>query len=102
MVKEAPSIGRMIAMVVFTLSVFGLLMFLWLAFGGPIPPKPESYRFKVRVQEAPLLGETYVQLPPGHREKGTLGDGQTLPNTQVEPTVELDEIFDAFDPKTRA
>ena len=42
-------------MVVFTLSVFGLLMFLWLAFGGPIPLKPQGYQFKVRVPEAPTL-----------------------------------------------
>ena len=35
MIKQTPSLGRILAMVVFTLSVFGILMFLWLAFGGP-------------------------------------------------------------------
>ena len=34
---SAPSFGRIAAMVVFALSCFGLLLFLWLAFGGPIP-----------------------------------------------------------------
>jgi phospholipid/cholesterol/gamma-HCH transport system substrate-binding protein len=156
MIKQAPSIGRIVAMVVFTLSCFGLLLFLWLAFGGPIPLNPEGYRFKVAFREAAtlaqeadvrmagvnvgkvktkeldrrgartlveveldtkyapipkdsrailrqktLLGETYVELAPGHREHGALGDGDRLPNTQVEPTVELDEIFTAFDPPTR-
>ena len=32
--KSAPSFGRIAAMVVFALSCFGLLLFLWLAFGG--------------------------------------------------------------------
>ena len=29
----------------FALSCFGLLLFLWLAFGGPVPLKPKGYRF---------------------------------------------------------
>src|SRR4051794_3540868 len=57
MIKQAPSLGRMIAMIVFTLSVFGLLMFLWLAFGGPIPLKPQSYRLKVHFPEAATLAQ---------------------------------------------
>ena len=44
-----PSIGRIVAMVGFTLSCFGVLLFLWLAFGGSVPLKPEGYRFKVAV-----------------------------------------------------
>ena len=55
MIKQAPSIGRIVAMVVFTLSCFALLLFLWLAFGGPVPLKPEGYRFKVHMPEAATL-----------------------------------------------
>ena len=44
MQKQAPSIGRILVAVGFTLSCFGLLLFLWVTFGGPIPFKPESYR----------------------------------------------------------
>jgi phospholipid/cholesterol/gamma-HCH transport system substrate-binding protein len=155
-IKQAPSIGKVFAMVVFTLSVFGLLMFLWLAFGGPIPLGPQGYRFTVHMPEAAtlaqeadvrmagvnvgkvkskaldkrgartvvevemnedyapipkdtrailrqktLLGETYLELSPGHRSAGMLQDGGRLPNSQVEPSVQLDEIFSAFDPQTR-
>lgn len=53
--KNPPSIGRIIAMVAFTLSVFALLMFLWTAFGGTMPLKPEGYRFKAAFPEASLL-----------------------------------------------
>ena len=50
--KAAPSFGRIAAMVVFALSCFGLLLFLWLAFGGPIPLKPQGYRFQASFAEA--------------------------------------------------
>ena len=39
-------------MVVFALSCFGLLLFLWLAFGGPIPLKPKGYRVSASFAEA--------------------------------------------------
>ena len=55
MVKSAPSFGRIAVMVVFALSCFGLLLFLWLAFGGPIPLKPKGYRFDVSFSEATQL-----------------------------------------------
>jgi phospholipid/cholesterol/gamma-HCH transport system substrate-binding protein len=156
MIKQTPSLGRMIAMAAFTLSVFAILIFLWLAFGGTVPLKPEGYRFTVHMPEAAtlaeeadvrmagvnigkvkskeldkggartivevqldnayapipkdtkailrqktLLGETYLELTPGDRSGGTLPDGGRLANSQVENTTELDEIFTAFDPKTR-
>jgi phospholipid/cholesterol/gamma-HCH transport system substrate-binding protein len=56
-IKETPSLGRVMAMVVFTLSVFGLLMFLWLSFGGPIPLRPQGYRIEVAFPEAATLAQ---------------------------------------------
>jgi phospholipid/cholesterol/gamma-HCH transport system substrate-binding protein len=53
--KAAPSFGRFAAMVVFALSCFGLLLFLWLAFGGAIPLKPQGYRFQTSFAEATQL-----------------------------------------------
>jgi phospholipid/cholesterol/gamma-HCH transport system substrate-binding protein len=55
MQKQAPTFGRLLTMVVFALSCFGLLLFLWLAFGGPIPMKPKGYRFEVAIPEANQL-----------------------------------------------
>ena len=55
MVKDAPSFGRIAAMVLFALSCFGLLLFLWLAFGGPVPLKPKGYRFHTSFAEAGQL-----------------------------------------------
>lgn len=154
--KATPSLSRIIVMVVFALSCFGLLLFLWLSFGGPVPLKPKGYRVTIDFPEATtlaqeadvrvagvpvgkvrkvevgdgtnrtvatvelerryaplrtdaravlrqktLLGETYVELTPGTSKKTIPEDGR-LPNGQVKPTVELDEIFDSLDPATRA
>jgi ABC-type transporter Mla subunit MlaD len=155
MQKQAPTLGRLAAMAGFALSCFGLLLFLWLAFGGPIPLKPKGYRFHASFGEATqlakeadvrisgvsvgkvkditttpggrsltviqldsryaplpkdarailrqktLLGETYVELTPGHRSSGYLPENGTLPASQVSDTVELDELLSTFDAKTR-
>ena len=57
MIKQSPSLARMVAMVVFTFSCFGILLFLWLSFGGPVPLKPQGYRFEASFREASLLVE---------------------------------------------
>jgi virulence factor Mce-like protein len=56
MQKTAPTFGRLAAMVVFALSCFGLMLFLWLSFGGTVPLKPKGYRFQVGFAEATQLG----------------------------------------------
>jgi phospholipid/cholesterol/gamma-HCH transport system substrate-binding protein len=55
MQKQAPSIGRILVAVGFALSCFGLLLFLWVAFGGPVPLKSESYRITADFPEATTL-----------------------------------------------
>ena len=55
MVKDAPVLGKILAMVLFALTCFGLLLFLWLAFGGPVPLKPKGYRFQTSFAEAGQL-----------------------------------------------
>jgi phospholipid/cholesterol/gamma-HCH transport system substrate-binding protein len=55
MQKQAPTLGRVMAMVAFALSCFGILMYLWVSFGGPTPLKPTGYRFEVQMPESALL-----------------------------------------------
>ena len=57
MPKQAPTFGRIAAMAVFALSCFGLLLFLWLAFGGAIPLKPKGYRFQTSFTEGTQLAK---------------------------------------------
>ncbi len=154
--KQAPSLARIMTMVLFALSCFGLFVFLWVAFGGPTPLKADGYRFTVPFKEAgqlaqeadvrisgvrvgtvksittdpvsgsskvvvqmlpqyspvaqdsramlrakSLLGENYLELTPGSPNGPFVADNGTLPQGNIKPSVELDEIFRAFDPKTR-
>src|SRR3954449_6583056 len=57
MQKEGPSVGRIAAMVIFALSCFGLLTFLWISFGGSVPLKPKQYQLKINFPEATTLAE---------------------------------------------
>ncbi len=157
MQKRAPTLGNMLVIILFVLSCFGLLLFLWESFGGPLPLKPKGYRMTVAFPKAlalaeqsdvrisgvdvghvvalklgdggrtraeleisekyapiranmhailrqkTLLGETYVQLIPqdGGHSGPFLPDNGQLADAQVEPSVTLDGILSAFDPKTR-
>ncbi|MDP9227891.1 MAG: MlaD family protein [Actinomycetota bacterium] len=55
MQTQAPSIGKILVAVGFALSCFALLLFLWVTFGGPVPFKPQSYRFSADFPEAITL-----------------------------------------------
>jgi len=55
MQKSAPSLGRILIAAGFTLSCFGLLLFLWIAFGGPVPLASKSYRITANFPEATQL-----------------------------------------------
>jgi phospholipid/cholesterol/gamma-HCH transport system substrate-binding protein len=160
MQKQAPSFGRILVMVGFTMSCFAILLYLWLTFGGSVPLRPKGYRVTVDFPEAvtlaeqadvrisgvtvgkvikkkvvvqngrvkpltavqleiarkyapiptgtrailrqkTLLGETYVELTPGDRSGRKVRDNGALSHGQVAKTVQLDEIFRAFDPRTR-
>ena len=163
MVKQPPSLGRLLIMVGFAFSCVAILGYLWITFGGAVPLRAKGYRVKVSFPEAvtladqadvrisgvnvgkvvskqlvvvngqvkpltqvtieinskyapiakdthailrqkTLLGETYVELSPGNRgsnNSNTIFDGGTIPEGQVAPTVQLDEIFRTFDPTTR-
>ena len=55
--QRAPTFGQIAVAVAFAFSCFGLLLFLWSAFGGPVPFAPEGYRVKVPVTEGVQLAE---------------------------------------------
>ncbi len=156
MSKRAPSTTQLLVITAFALACFGILLFLWVTFGGPTPFKAKGYQVTVPFTEASqlaeqsdvrisgvdvgkvesielgpnghesvallniddkyaplpagtramlrtktLLGETYVELTPGSKEEPPLEDGGELPTAQVAESVQLDEIFQAFNPETR-
>ena len=62
-------------------------------------PRPANTRAILR--QKTLLGETYIELSFGNPRGPMLHDGARLPQAQVAPTVQPDEILDTFNPKTR-
>ncbi len=92
MQKQAPTLGRILIMTTFTLSCFGLLLFLWSAFGGPVPLKPRGYQFTASFDEATQLAqEADVRIsgvPVGKVKKIELGD-----DGLTQATIQMDEKY---------
>src|SRR4051794_31029479 len=90
MQKAAPSLPRILVMVVFALSCFGLLLFLWLSFGGPVPLKPKGYRITVAFPEATTLAQEadvrVAGVPIGKVRKVDVEDGgnRTLATIEIQ------------------
>ena len=157
MSKRAPSTTQLLVIAGFALSCFGILLFLWITFGGPTPFKAKPYEIKIPFNEATQLAQqsdvrisgvtsaksrrsTCAQRQAGagddrHRRpvraaaRGHAGDpahqdaarrdlrrtharqpqrararttAARCPTANVAQSVQLDEIFRTFDPKTRA
>ena len=63
METRPPTLAGLAAVVGFALSCFGLLVYLWTAFGGPTPLAPESYRFTALYPDATqLIAQTDVRI----------------------------------------
>src|SRR2546429_2811048 len=91
MQKQAPTCGRLLVMVAFALSCFGLLLFLWLSFGGSIPLKPANYRVKVAFPEATQLGlEADVRVAGVSVGKVVAKDLDPHGGNRTVATIELD------------
>ncbi len=101
MQKQVPTVGRLLVMAVFTLSCFGLLLYLWSAFGGPVPLRPHGYRFHASFAEATQLAqEADVRISGvnvGKVKKIDLGsDGRT------DATIELKDQYAPVPEDTKA
>ena len=70
MQKRAPTLANLLVIILFALSCFGLLLFLWESFGGSVPLKPKGYRFEVAFPRTLLLAEQsdvrISGVPVGH------------------------------------
>lgn len=62
-------------------------------------PLPVDAHAMLRQKTA--FGEIYVDVTPGDPSKPKLPEGGSIDKALISPSVELDEIFRTFDPKTR-
>lgn len=89
MQKRAPTLANILVIALFALSCFGLLLFLWQSFGGPVPLKPKGYRFTADFPRTLALAEqSEVKIsgvPVGHVVGLKLdGRNQTLATMEIE------------------
>ena len=100
--KNPPSAGRIFAMVAFTLSVFALLMFFWVSFGGTLPLGPKGYRFTATFPEATLLVEE-ADVRLAGVNVGKVKDKELGPGGQTTVAeIEIDSRFAPIRRDTRA
>jgi len=57
MSKRAPSTAQLLVIAGFALSCFGILLFLWITFGGPTPFKAKPYEIEIPFREATQLAQ---------------------------------------------
>jgi len=57
MSKKAPSTTQLLVITGFAFSCFGILLFMWITFGGPTPFKAKPYEIKIPFNEATQLAE---------------------------------------------
>jgi ABC-type transporter Mla subunit MlaD len=57
MSKRAPSTTQLLVIAGFALSCFGILLFLWITFGGPTPFKAKPYEVNIPFKEATQLAQ---------------------------------------------
>jgi phospholipid/cholesterol/gamma-HCH transport system substrate-binding protein len=58
MIKKALTPRETIAITLFVLSCFAVLLYLWITFGGSSPLKPKGYQVQAEFPEATLLAQT--------------------------------------------
>jgi phospholipid/cholesterol/gamma-HCH transport system substrate-binding protein len=101
METRPPTITRILVAIGFALSCFALALFLWITFGGPLPLKPEGYRFTVPFNEAAQLAvESDVRIsgvPVGKVKAVELADSGL-----ADATIELDSRYAPIPKDTRA
>jgi phospholipid/cholesterol/gamma-HCH transport system substrate-binding protein len=101
-IKQTPSFGRVFAMVAFGLSCFGILVFLWLNFGGSVPLQPQGYRVTVGFPEATQLAQEADVRISGVRV-GRVKKKEPNPQTGLTDTeLEIDARYAPIPADTRA
>ncbi|HEY0317991.1 MAG TPA: MlaD family protein [Solirubrobacterales bacterium] len=102
MSKRAPSTTQLLIIAGFALSCFGILLFLWVTFGGPTPFKAKPYQINIPFNEATTLAEQSDVRISGVN----VGKVQSIalsPNgKQARATVDIDDKYAPLPESTRA
>jgi phospholipid/cholesterol/gamma-HCH transport system substrate-binding protein len=100
-ITRRPSLAQVLVALAFALSCFGLALFLWTAFGGPVPLQAKGYRFHVDFNEATQLADQSDVRISGVSVGKVVNVG-LAPNGLADATIQLDDQFAPIPQNTRA
>ncbi len=101
METRPPTAIRILIAVGFAISCFALALFLWVAFGGPVPLASEGYRVQVPFDEATQLAqESDVRI--SGVSVGKVKGIELNDDGQAEATIELDSAYAPIPSDTQA
>ena len=101
METRPPTVGRILIAIGFAVSCFGLFLFLWIAFGGPVPLKAEGYKVTVPFDEASQLAEA-ADVRISGVSVGRVSRVEGGPEGEAEATLELDARYAPIPEDTQA
>ncbi len=99
--KKGVGPGRIAIAVAFALSCFGLALFLWVAFGGPVPLSAKGYTFHAEFTEASTLA-TQSDVRISGVSVGKVTNIQLADDGRADTTIELDNKYAPIPDNTRA
>jgi virulence factor Mce-like protein len=89
MQKRPPTVAQLALMVIFALSCFLILTFIWKSFGGPSPLAAKGYRLEASFREATQLSDTadvrISGVTVGRVVKTAETAARTLATMQIDP-----------------
>jgi ABC-type transporter Mla subunit MlaD len=102
MSKRAPSTAQLLVIAGFALSCFGILLFLWITFGGPTPFKAKSYEVKVPFNEATQLAQQSDVRISGVSVGKVQNIEESPDGQQAQATLDIDDKYAPLPRGTRA
>ncbi len=100
--KQAPSTARILTMVAFAASCIGLLLFLWISFGGSTSLSPKGYELTAEFDQAVNLGSQADVRISGVNVGKVLSVGLDRRTGRTRAVIEIDPEFAPRPADTRA
>lgn len=102
MSKRAPSTAQLLVIAGFALSCFGILLFLWITFGGPTPFKAKAYEIKVPFNEATQLAQQSDVRISGVSVGKVQNIEESPDGQQAQATIDIEDKYAPLPRGTRA
>jgi ABC-type transporter Mla subunit MlaD len=102
MQTKPPTPAKILTMALFALSTVGLLLYLWLSFGGEVPFNPRGYRFAVAFSNDPELAVNADVRIAGVTVGKVISKALDPAGNRTLVTIQLDNRYAPIPKSTRA